>query len=361
MHKITDLHCDTITEIQAGLDIEKVNPEGHLDIPRLKEGNVGCQIFACFISSMVPENNAFTEAMKLLELVDKTCEKYEKYFQKVDNTEQILQTNGLNKIAILPAVENGHTISGNLNNLERLRLAGSRYLTLTHMKNLKWAASSGESQCDFEGLTSFGEKVVAAMNEMGMIIDVSHVHESTFWAVMNITRRPIIASHSNASALCPAARNLTDNQVKAIADSGGMIGINFYPGFLDPDYLQLNIDRCSDLFVDFDTIERENWHNPIKKSQAFRDLGEKFRQRMSDTRVSYEVIVDHISYLINLVGDEFVGFGSDFDGLPALPEGMSGCDIYPPIVSLMEERGFSSTTINRICMDNFLRVLDEHN
>lgn len=361
MSKITDLHCDTITEIQAGLDIEQINPKGHLDIPRLKEGNVGCQIFACFISSMVPEENAFTEAMKLLELIDKTCEKYEKYFQKVDSVEQILQANELNKIAILPAVENGHTILNNLKNLESLRLAGSRYLTLTHMKNLNWAASSGESHCDFEGLTSFGEKVVAAMNEMGMIIDISHVHESTFWAVMDISRRPLIASHSNASTLCPAARNLTDDQIKAIADSGGMIGINFYPGFLDAAYLQINIDRCSDLFVDFDTIEEDYWRNPKKKMQAFRDLGEEFRKRMSDTRVSYEAIVDHISYIINLVGDEFVGFGSDFDGLPALPEGMSGCDIFPSIVALLEDKGFSNTTINRICMDNFLRVLGEHN
>ena len=232
MSKIIDLHCDTITEIQAGMDIEKVNPEGHLDIPRLKQGNVGCQVFACFISSMVPEKSAFGEAIKLLELIDTTCETYEKYLQKVDRVEQILQANENNKIAILPAVENGYTISNNLKNLESLRLAGSRYLTLTHMKNLKWAASSGESECEFEGLTNFGEKVVAAMNEMGMIIDISHVHESTFWAVMNKTRRPVIASHSNASTLCPAARNLTDDQIKAIADSGGMVGINFYPGFL---------------------------------------------------------------------------------------------------------------------------------
>lgn len=360
MSKIIDLHCDTITEIQAGLDIENVNPEGHLDIPRLKDGNVGCQIFACFISSMVPEEHAFGEAIKLLELIDSTCDKYEKYFQKVENAEQILKTTEQNKIAILPAVENGHAIANNLKNLESLRLSGSGYLTLTHMKNLEWAASSGESQCEFEGLTRFGEKVVESMNEMGMIIDVSHVHESTFWAVMNKTRRPVIASHSNASTICPAARNLTDDQIKAIADSGGMIGINFYPGFLDPDYLQLNIDRCSDLFVDFDTIEEDFWQNPKKRMKAFRDLGEEFRKRMYDTEVGFGVIVDHISHIIDLVGDDFVGFGSDFDGLPALPEGMSGCDIFPSIVSILEERGFSGSAINKISMDNFIRVLNEH-
>jgi membrane dipeptidase len=349
-----------ITEILAGVDIEKGNPGGHLDIPRLIEGNVGCQVFACFVSSMVPEDQAFQEAIKLLELTDKTCQKYGKYLQKVENVEQINQAIETNKIAVLPAVENGHTITNNLKNLESLRMLGSRYLTLTHMKNLKWAVSSGESQCEFEGLTGFGEKVVAAMNEMGMIIDISHVHESTFWAVINKTRRPVIASHSNASMLCPAARNLTDDQIKAIADSGGMIGINFYPGFLNPDYLQLNIERCSDLFTLFDTIEIDFWQNPEKKMQALRDLGEEFRNRMSDTKVSYNAIIDHISYLINLVGDDFVGFGSDFDGLPALPEGMDGCDIFPSIVSLLKKNGFSDNSLNKICQDNFLRVLKDN-
>ena len=361
MTKIIDLHCDTITLIQAGIDIEQNHTDGHLDIPRLIKGNVGCQIFACFISSKVPEDHACEEAVKLLDLTDITCEKYNRYFQKVENAEQIKALTKLNKIAILPAIENGHTIANDLKNLEKLRLHGAKYLTLTHMKNLKWAVSSGESRCDFEGLTDFGEKVIAAMNEMGMIIDISHVHESTFRAVLKLTRRPVIASHSNASALCPAARNLSDDQIKAIADSGGMIGINFFPGFLNPDYLRLNIERCSDLFASFDTIEEKFWQNPKKKMSKYREFGEEFRKRMSDTRVGYNAIVNHISYIINLVGDDFVGFGSDFDGLPALPDGMGGCDIFPSILSLLKKDGFSETTIDKICMQNFLRVLEGHN
>jgi len=195
------------------------------------------------------------------------------------------------------------------------------------------------------------------MNEMGMIIDVSHVHESTFWAALKLTRRPLIASHSNAAALCPAARNLTDDQIRGIADSGGMIGINFYPGFLESTYLQQNIERCSDLFITFDTLEEDYWQQPVKRMQAFHDLGGEFRKRMSDIKVGYELIVDHIVHIIDLVGDDFVGFGSDFDGLPALPEGMSGCDIFPSIITLLEERGYSDDTIEKIYQNNFLRVL----
>jgi len=360
MHKIIDLHCDTIGEIQAGVDIEKSNPEGHLDVPRLKNGNVGCQVFACFISSMVPEDQAFLEVAKLLELTDEICQRYSSHLQKAEDGAQILRAIESNKIAILPAVENGYVIENDLQNLERLRILGTRYMTLTHMKNLNWAVSSGESHCDFEGLTNFGEKVVAAMNEFGIIIDVSHVHETTFWAVVNKSRRPIIASHSNASAICPAARNLTDDQIKAIADSGGMIGINFYPGFLNAEYLQGNIDHCSDLFVEFDTLEKDYWQNPVKRMHAFRELGLKFRERMSEIKVGYESIADHIIHIVNLVGEEFVGFGSDFDGLPALPEGMSGCDIFPSLISILEEQGLSENSIKNICQDNFLRVLEDN-
>jgi membrane dipeptidase len=360
MQKIIDLHCDTIGQIQAGIDIVIAQADGHIDIPRLQMGNVGCQIFACFISSMVPEDSAFDEAITLLKLVEESCDRYKDYFQKVEDAAQIQSVLNNNKIAVLPAVENGYALSNDLNKLESLRRYGSRYMTLTHMKNLHWAASSGESACDFEGLTEFGKKVIHAMNEMGMIIDVSHVHESTFWAALNLTRRPLIASHSNASTLCPAARNLTDDQIKGIADNGGMIGINFYPGFLDSAYLEGNIERCSDLFVVFDTIEEKYWQQPEKRLTAYHELGKEFRKRMSNIQIGYRVIIDHISHIIELVGDDFVGFGSDFDGLPALPEGMGGCDIFPSIISLLEEKGYSENTIKKISQDNFLRVLAEN-
>ena len=358
MPKIIDLHCDTIGEIQAGVDIEISNLQGHIDIPRLQEGNIGCQVFACFVSSMVPENHAFEQVEKLLKLIEDICSEKASYLQKVEYTEQMKQADQMGKIAILPAVENGHVIENNLKNLENLRVLGSRYMTLTHMKNLKWAASSGESECEFEGLRPFGEKVVTAMNEMGMLIDVSHVHETTFWAILKISKRPLIASHSNASSLCPAARNLSDDQIKGIADSGGMIGINFYPGFLNPAYLRGNLDLCQDLFVSFDTLEEEYWQNPFKRMAALRDLGKEFRKRMAGIKVGYETIVEHVSYIIKLVGDDFVGFGSDFDGIPTLPDGMTGCDIYPNIIKLLQRRGYSEKTISKICQENFHRVLE---
>jgi membrane dipeptidase len=358
--KIIDLHCDTIGEIQAGIDIEKSQPELHIDIPRMQSGDVGCQVFACFVSSMVPEVYAFNEAIKLLELTEEICQKYAGYFDKVNSADEIEKTIQKEKIAILPAVENGHVIANDLKNLEILRALGACYMTLTHMKNLDWAASSGESECDFKGLTQFGEKVVHAMNEMGMIIDISHVHESTFWATQKLSKSPLIASHSNASAICPAARNLTDDQIKAIAESGGMVGINFYPGFLESTYLQKNIERCRELFITFDTLEEKYLSDPVRRMQALRELGKEFRKRMNDIHVGFEKIIDHISYIVDLVGEDYVGFGSDFDGLPALPDGMTGCDIYTSLVRLLKKKGYQDDRIYKICAGNFLRVLAEH-
>lgn len=359
MQKIIDLHCDTIAEIQAGADIQKGNPAGHIDIQRLKNGGIGCQIFACFISSVFPEEKAHSEVIDLLRLIDETCTNYDSDLVKVETATQIMATPD-QKIAILPAVENGHAIANDLAKLEKLRWMGTRYMTLTHSKNLMWAASSGESECEFEGLTPFGEKVIAAMNEMGIIVDVSHVHETTFWDSIRLSKRPIIASHSNALALCPTNRNLTDDQIKAIADSGGMIGLNFYPGFLDAKYEKEQNARCGDLFNMLNEIEKNLWHDPCKKIEAMYHLGDELQNRMADISVGCERIIDHMLYIIDLAGDEFVGFGSDFDGVPALPYGMSGCDIYPLLIDLMKENGLSDMSIENICRKNFIRVLNEH-
>ncbi len=359
-YKVFDLHCDTIVEIQAGADFKTGNPSGHMDIPRLREGKIGAQVFACFVSSIVPEKYAYGEAINLLELVNETCQKYESDLQKVGTIDDVRQVLDSNKIAILPAVENGHVIASDLSNLEKIRLLGAKYMTLTHSSNLSWAASSGETSGDFEGLTPFGEKVIAAMNEMGMIIDVSHVHESTFWDVIKLSRRPIIASHSNAFTICPTPRNLTDDQIRAVAEGGGMIGINFYPGFLDSIYAEKQLERCGDLFSLFDQIEIDHWQNPTQKVKAMQELGHTFEERMIGIRVKNDAIIDHMVYIINLVGDDFIGFGSDFDGLPALPADITGCDTYPDLINIMEEKGFSDETIEKICQKNFLRVLGEN-
>lgn len=359
-NKIIDLHCDTITEIQAGINLLEKNSSGHLDINRLKEGNIGVQIFACFISSMLPQDKSWQEVEKLINLTIETCNQFSEYLELVITSKELEKVLTSNKTGIMIAVENGHAIENNLSNLEKMRRLGVSYLTLTHSKNLDWAASSGEEKCDFDGLTKFGEKVVNVMNEIGMIIDVSHVHESTFWDVAKISRRPFIASHSNASAICDISRNLTDDQIKAVADSGGMVGINFFPGFLDKDYYLKLVSRCGDLFSLFDEIELKYMDDPVKKSKGMKEFNFELSKRMKDTIVRINKIADHIEHIVNLVGDDFVGFGSDFDGVPALPVEISGCDGFSQIIQLLEQRNIPKKSINKITHKNFMRVLKEN-
>ena len=229
-------------------------------------------------------------------------------------------------------------------------------MTLTHAKDLSWAASSGEGRSGFGGLTPFGEKVVAAMNEMEMVIDISHVHESTFWAVVKHSKKPIIASHSNAAALCPMPRNLTDDQLRAIADSGGMVGVNFFPGFLDAEYAARFDECCGDQGEALGRIEREYLDNPEKKLEAFDNLFETVRRPMRPFAIGAERIVDHIENIVKIAGDACVGFGADLDGIPDLPEGMNGCGDYPVIMELMRKWGLRETSIEKICFGNALRI-----
>ncbi len=358
--KIIDLHCDTIGEVQADSNLLNGIPNGHVDIPRMKSGNAGVMVFAAFMSSVLTGEKAFLGAVELIDSAKQTCDDFSDYLKFVESSSDIEQVLNSQKTGILPAVENGHAINNKIGNIEIFRMLGARYMTLTHSQNLDWAASSGEKSCEFEGLTDLGIKVVHAMNEMGMIVDVSHVHESTFWDVAKHSNKPFIASHSNAYSICPIDRNLTDDQIKAIADSGGMVGINFFPGFLDLDYKTGLKEHCSDLFDALDKIELKYMNDPVEKNKGLQNFYEDLESRMTDFNVGIDKIVEHIEYIVNLVGEDFVGFGSDFDGVPALPDGISGCDAYPEILNQLQLKLQSKTTIEKIAYKNFLRVLKDN-
>jgi len=357
---VIDLHCDTVGEALAGKDLVAGNPAGHCDLPRFLAGSVGAQVFACFVSSEVPETHAFGRAMQMIGAVHDLCTRNPASFRLAKHAGDLEGRTPGPPVRILLGVENGHAIESDLGKLRRLREAQVRVLTLTHSKNLSWAASSGEASCAFEGLTDFGEKVVEAMNDLGIVVDVSHVHDTTFWDVIRITRKPIVASHSNARALCDSARNLDDDQIRAIADNGGMIGVNFFPGFLDAEYAADLKRHCSDLFAELDRIERQYMDDPVGKSAALGDFARVLQGRMAAHPVPVARIVDHVDHIVGLVGTDYVGFGSDFDGIPSLPQGVHGCDVYPALLAEMERRGYGEAEIEKIAWGNFLRVLAAH-
>jgi membrane dipeptidase len=354
---VCDLHLDTVLEIQGGADLRRGNPEGHVDLARMRAGGAGLLVFACFIPNVLPHGRAFREATDLLDLIDRTCRDIPDELEKVETAVDAERALAAGRIGILPAVENGLAIESDLGKLEQLRRRGARYLTLTHARHLEWAASSDEPWTGTSGLTAFGREVVRAMEDLGMIVDVSHVHASTFWDVARIARRPFIASHSCAAALCPVARNLTDDQIKAVAASGGMVGVNFFPGFLDPDYFAGDASALEALYAELQRIELECADDPVRRLAESRRMARAARESRGAAKADLDLLVAHIRHLVDLVGDDHVGLGSDFDGVFELPRDVPDCAAYPRILERLARAGLSEDSVRRIAGGNFLRVL----
>jgi len=356
--RVADLHCDTLLELQGGASLEE-NKDGHVDLPRLAQGEVGLQVFVAFVSTTFPVGRAFPEAMKLLDLLDDACARYPQHLRKCVKAEEIERAAAEGRIAVVPALENGHAIESDLKKLETLAARGIRYMTLTHSVHLPWAASSGDNGEGPGGLTAFGREVVAALRSLGVLVDVSHVHEKTFWDVLRRARKPVIASHSCAIKLCPSSRNLTDDQMAAIADTGGLIGINFYPGFLDPRYFARRGRTIETLFRYYDQAEREHLDDPVTRLKVNRQLTLKWRQEMGQVETDLDTICEHVEHVRGVAGEDCVAFGSDFDGIPDIPRDLPHCGAFPALLDRLRSRGTTDEQLRKLAWDNVIRVLRE--
>src|SRR5262245_38421031 len=357
--RVADLHCETLLELQGGASLEE-NKEGHVDLPRLAQGEVGLQVFVAFVSTTFPVGRAFREAMELLDLLDEACARFPAQLRKCVKAAEIERAAAEGKIAAVPALENGHAIESDLKKLETLAARGIRYMTLTHSVHLPWAASSGDNGDGPGGLTAFGREVVAALQALGVVVDVSHVHEKTFWDVVRKARKPVIASHSCAIALCPSSRNLTDDQMKAIADTGGLIGINFYPGFLDPRYFARRQGASIEtLFRYYDEAERTHLDDPVTRLKVNRELTLQWRRSMGKVEADLDTICEHVEHVRRVAGEDCLAFGSDFDGIPDVPHDMPDCSAFPALLQRLRDRGTTEDQLRKLTWDNVLRVLRE--
>lgn len=353
---LCDLHCDTALALQGGASLAS-HPAGHIDIPRLRSGGVALQVFACFVPSGLAPARAYDEANRLLDVVDRECERYPGDLQLVQTAAEVEEAVGRGRIAVLRAIENGLAIAGDLRNLERFRARGVRYITLTHARHLDWAASSGEESPPEHGLTPLGEDIVLEMNRLGVIVDVSHVHERTFWDVARVCGRPFIASHSCAAAICPLGRNLSDDQLRAVAAAGGLVGINFFPGFLDPGHLSSLGKSMSQMFRSLEESELKYIDDPARRLAENEAFAVWVRQQYGPAKASISSIVDHVTHMIAVAGDESVAFGSDFDGVSQLPSDVPDCAAFPRILDALASRRVGPQSLRRIAWTNFMRVL----
>lgn len=319
---LVDMHCDTIGRFLAGQDLTRDNSQGHIDIPKLKQGAVDLQIFACYVAPPQDEtqkNQAANRAFDQIDAVHQLIDENPDDLLLVLDPADLRQLRGTRKTGVFIGIEGGYAIENDLRLLRSFYRNGVRLMTLTHWTHTDWADASGDSEPTYWGLTEFGEKVVQEMNQLGMIIDVSHAHDETFWDVIKLTDAPIVASHSCARALSGHHRNMSDEMLKALAKNGGVIGINFYPEFL-------------------------NAENSKKLENSF-------------TRVDVKTVVDHIDHVVKVTGKtDFVGLGSDFDGIGSTPVGLENIGNMANITAELVKRGYEDADIKKILGGNFLRV-----
>ena len=276
---------------------------------------------------------------------------------KVANTEAILKAINENKIAAMFGVEGGHMIEDDLNKLEALYKRGARYLTLTHNVAPSWATSAADETTNpnlpQKGLTNFGVQVITKMNELGMMIDVSHSGDQTFWDVIRITNKPIIASHSSVYSLVPSRRNLKDDQIKAIANNGGVIMINFHPGFIDRSFGEKETAFFKKHAIESDSLLKSGMDEWYMMDYLYK----KHTTEANLMRPTLSKLIDHIDYIVKLVGVDYLGLGSDFDGINLTPLQLDDVTTYPLITKALVEKGYSEKDIVKILGSNLLRVL----
>lgn len=316
---ILDSHCDTPSELVRGRDMSADSQKSHVDFPKLKRGGVDGAFFALYIPADMETDDAYVHALKLSGAVKNLIEMASDKARLAVSENDALENKSKGLFSIFLGLENGSPIGKSMDRLHEFYDSGVRYMTLCH---------SGDNQiCDscasggrWHGLSPFGKEVIAEMNRMGMLVDVSHISDESFYDVLECSSKPVVATHSCCRKLAEHPRNMTDDMIMALASAGGVIQINFYPAFLDSSF---SYSEGMDMSL----------------------------------RPSYRLIADHIDHVVSLVGTDHVGIGSDFDGIEVTPQGMEDISMMPVLFDELRKRGYSETDLEKIASGNFFRVM----
>ena len=355
---LIDTHNDILMKMVDDGFLMDSNLKGktHSDLARWKEGGLDVQIFSVFCDGS--KVNPFIYANQQMDSLDAVVKRNPDKIVKVATTKELLEAVNQNKIAAMFGVEGGHMIENDLEKLEVFYNRGAGYMTLTWNNSTDWATSAFDETFTKDlshiGLSDFGKQVIHKMNQLGMIVDISHVGVQTFSDVINTTTKPIIASHSSVYALCKHQRNLNDDQIKAIAKNGGVIQINFHPGFIDPSFDEKEKAFFDKHKVEFDSLIKTG----MDEWNVMDTLYHKYAEEANKMRPPLSMLIDHIDYIAKLVGVDYVGIGSDFDGINLTPQQLDDVTTYPLITKALIDRGYTQQDINKILGKNFLRVLN---
>jgi membrane dipeptidase len=363
---VIDTHADTPQRfLDDDFDIGSTDPKdfGHISLEKARAGNLGAEFFSIWVE---PETNQGHFAQHTLDLIDTVYEQAARHPDRmmmafsVDDIERAHQRK---QLAALMGIEGGHSIENDIHLLRDFYRLGVRYMTLSWSNTNEWADSSGDIDDPkiqhHNGLTDFGKQVVLEMNRLGMMVDISHVADKTFWDTIAVTKAPVIASHSSARALCNAPRNMTDDMLRAVAKNGGVIDVNFFAGFLDQNYW--NAVQAQQKEQEAATRAYLEKLKAEGKQVTYADEDRITREWMARIpRPPFTVLINHIDHIAKVAGVDHVGLGSDFDGVSgATPAGMDSAADLPKITQALLDRGYSAEDIRKILGGNVMRVFKE--
>jgi len=356
---LIDTHNDVTSATVAGMDIGKPNPDHMTDIPRMKQGGMGAQFFAVYVAaSYVEGNHAANRTLQMIDTVrHDIIAKHPETFVYATTAEDIRRAHREGKIAALLGIEGGHAIEDSVRLLRDYFDLGVRYMTLTHSNSNHWADSSGDPKQPNHGLSPLGKEIVAEMNRLGMIVDISHVADKTFWDALEVSKAPIFASHSSCRAISPAPRNMTDEMIAALGKKHGVVQINFSCDFLNAAVFKADEAGRDEMVRMRDQLIKKYEGDPQGLQKAMREA----RQATGQTgqRATLADVVQHINHVVQIAGVDSVGLGSDFDGIGCAPVGLDSVDKWPNLTRALLEEGYTAEEIRKIYGENTLRLMSD--
>jgi membrane dipeptidase len=349
---VIDSHIDTIQRVLVmGEDLGKRHEAGHVDIPRLREGGMHAPFFAFWVSVFFRGAEAVRRTLDLRDAMQSLLDKHKNEIELATTAADIERIVKAHKIAAFLTIEGGHAIEDDLRVLRTYYQLGIRSMTLTDARNTNWADSASDTPVH-HGLTDFGKEVVREMNRLGMVVDLAHVSDKTFYDALAVTTEPVIVSHSSMRALSDVPRNVSDEMLRALAKNGGVIGINFGMGFINP--------RDAEALRSATETEAEA---PPLTGRALDEYAAENARKLFGKRASVvatiEDVADHIDHAAEIAGIDHVGIGSDFDGIAGTANGLEDVSKMPALVAVLLKRGYAESDLKRILGGNHLRVVRE--
>ena len=353
---VLDSHCDTPSQILRLRDLSKDNDHAHVDFPKLRKGGVDGAFFALYVPARHDSDSdaAMAYAKRLLEVTQESVRNNSDKAALCRSVAEAMENKEKGLFSVFIGLENASPIGTSIDRIKTVHEWGVRYITLCHSGNNEICDSCAPVRKRWGGLSPFGKEAVAEMNRLGILVDVSHVSDETFYDVLECSSKPVVATHSCCRALAGHPRNMTDDMIRSLASAGGVIQINFYPLFLDSGFAE--VLSGSGLEEKGGYVEKEFINDPSDplKRAAWNRIQDEIQAL---PRPSFKLIADHIDHVVGLVGIDHVGIGSDYDGIEVTPEGMEDISLLQRLFDELRSRGYSESDLSKIASENFFRIL----